>query len=412
MLAIDEVLSNLRSELVEAWASAFATIRAFDDFLFEVSAKRVDHFPPGGDVFAVINNVVLDVRDGPDWPIEIFGHACRKFPRNTKLRALAARTGWYEAAPELPALEEVGNDRRAAPVLEAYLSVLSRTAGRADAVGAIKTLHDLTDEMRRMVFLPLRSFGILYAAKLHKTLLGAQKRMRDHLAASGLEAGEFAWIEDDIGFAIAALATAAENSSSAHLDEATEFLRGVVEVEMTGLDNRLVEAARFLDLATLVDRLRDLHDDLAQSGIASARLVPIAGEIEKLAVTERDLSMMIALHHAWQRLDSNLNHLENALAQDESSIRRRWKLLLPSLDAAVPGDRDACIEGLCLSISDFETALQCGDIAGIQQLFFNNLATLVRHKFTSIDKDLRDRCERISGIGASLARIVEAQHAG
>jgi tetratricopeptide (TPR) repeat protein len=295
-----------------------------------------------------------------------------------------------------------------------YRGPIRRTAERAGAVGVIKELHDLVDFLRRTVYLPLldsasRSSdlpGTGSAVRLRRDLLELKRKIEVLARPPRFEDGEFPWIEEQLCSAGDALRRAAEAPASSGIDDAISALKDIVEIELTDLDRRIEAAARDLELVDLIDCLRALREELQREDLNRNRIDALDLDIEKLERVDARLSSLVKMHRAWQRVDSALNALENSLELPIEDIQRRWTLLSASMMKACPGGYEQDLPGLAAANDAFTASLEVRDKTRIG-LDFPELATLLRDRFTGIDQDLLDQCERITGVGESLNTVVE-----
>lgn len=314
----------------------------------------------------------------------------------------------------LKGLDELAETGSTRAFVRTYERAIMRTSACANAVGDLKELHDLLDQIRHSVYEPLRSVSArLPAPDAIRDLAGYGRqyallisRMAKSASSLGARADEFSWIDEDLAEAQATLDRALKEVSSHLVDEATGFMRAVVETELTGLDHRLAEAIKQLDLPELILGLRDLRAQLAAGNVAPEKVAGLSRDIETLAQIEDRLSVLIADHHRWQRIDARLNSLEMSLDQTLDDVARNWRLL-ESPVAKVRLDRSTQgSEQIAAAAEAFSKAVAARNETEVW-ITFNALATLLRNRFFAVDRALLEECERIRTVGNSLSAVVD-----
>jgi hypothetical protein len=418
MKSVRDVLDDksLKRRLDALWQESFNSRSDLGQFLLLETELKLKNFDREQELSALITEVALWTANGEGWVIEAFQGLCRYRPNNAALKAFGDEVGWSPEVPpdQLTGLEGAANE----PVMRRYVrnygGQIRRTAGRAAAVGIIKKLHDEVDILRRAVYLPLadtasRSSGLpdnFSVVRLRRVLLEQKRKIEALAGPPRFEDGDFPWIEEKLCPAGDALRLAAEAPASSGVDEALIALKDIVELELPALDQRLETAARDLGLADLIDCLRALSDDLQKEDLNKSRIDALDTDIEKLVRVDARLSSLVKMHRAWQRVDSALNPLENSLDLPIEDIERRWRTLSARMSAACPEGYDRDLPGLAAASEAFTASLELRDKIRLG-LDFPELATLLRDRFTGIDQDLLDQCDRITAVGESLNTVVE-----
>jgi len=415
MKSVGEVLGDrrLRTQLNAAWQSAIASRADLANFLRLWMNRRIADFDAQEELTILITKVALWTEDGEQWVLEAYQGLCHYRPQHAALKAFGAETGWTPETEQLPALQDLVETPGTRRYVRNYSGEIRRTAECASAIGTVKELHDLVDGLRGKVYLPLREAadrlaeptGGAVAARLRRHLLEVKREIEERTRPPRFEEGEFPWIDEQLGQAGEELRAAAEAPGAAPVGRAIGYLQDVIEIELTDLDRRIERMTKQLDLASLVDRLRALRDELDAEGLDAERIRALDADIMRLEGIGSHLGSLVGLHGAWQRIDSALSALENSLDLPGDDVSRRWTILDKRMKSACPDGYDA-LPGLSAAIEAFATALETGDRLRME-LDFPAMSTLLRHRFTGIDHELLDQCALISAVGDSLNLVVE-----
>jgi Trypsin-like peptidase domain len=319
----------------------------------------------------------------------------------------------------LDGLQSIASAGPTRALARAYGADIRRTSECANVVGDLKRLHDLVDQLRRSVYAPLRSVvqrlpapdAYRDLAQQRGVFLGLRGRIAATAGPPSFRAGEFPWVEEQLAYVADDLTQALEEQRHELALDAGENLRQVVEVELTSLDSRIAEATRQLDLEALIARLRALRQDVAESGAEPSRVEALDRDIETLAQIEVRVTGLIELHHEWQRVDSYLNAFETALNQSMETIGTSWRLLSRRLAKVCPADGPETVPGLAGAVAGLDDAVREKEATRLW-IRFPELATRLRDRFFTIDRDLLEECERIRIVGKSLGEVVEKLDGG
>ena len=320
-----------------------------------------------------------------------------------------------EPAPEALALDGLKEAAKVrGDIVVRYGADISRTSECANAVGDFKRLHDLVDRLRRNVHAPLRSvIQRLPAAdafqdlvQLRITFLDLRAKIVSIAAPPRFDEGVFPWIDEQLAFAADDLKQALEEQRHDLVAGANEYLRQIVERELTSLDARVAEATRRLDLDALIAKLGALRMELVESSLSADRIEALDRDIETLSQVEGRAHGLIALHHDWQRIDALINGVEIALSQSMDFVGTSWRLLSSKLAKVCPAEAPDAVPGLAESIETLDAAIKSRDSTRFG-ISFPELATRLRDRFFGIDQDLLEECEHIRSVGKSLSSVVE-----
>jgi hypothetical protein len=298
------------------------------------------------------------------------------------------------------------------PLVSAHRAELERAIRYTQQVAALKTLHDLADQLRRSVFVPLRlvvdrfpNAGALMELSQYLSVFGTIQR--GLVAASGppcFGQDEHPWITEHLPIASDQMKAALASRDPSPLQDAIGILKSIVETELSGLDRDLARAAQDLNLETLILQFRRIQDEAAELGASQYEILALERDVTTLETVSVNLATLVREHGAWQRVDTYLNAFENSLNQSAATIATPWRLVETRLRALL--DRGTPIEGLSIAVDDMAKAITVGDLYEII-LKFPSLSALVRNHFFKLDRDLLNECGRVTSIGDSLRNIVE-----
>lgn len=407
----------LRAELQAAFESAFPT---FGDLRYMIRielSRNLERLTEEKRLDLVLLDILDKNDEGDEWLVDLVHAAYRCRPNNARLRDFVTRVGWLPA--EAPAaelkfegLEKVVETKGARPIVSRYRDDIERTSVCAHVVGNLKELHDLLDQVRHNVYETLRPVAqrlpapdaVRDIARYDLKFVGLMKQLAEVAGRSGFQPGDFPWIDEDLTAAAKLLKRLFKEPRQELLIQALNYLQNVIERELSGLESQLTEATKQLDLPELTAKLYDLSADLTESGVAAAAVEGLDRDIEKLVLVERRLAGLITTHRLWQRIDARVNLLELSLNQSLEDVASTWQLLEPSL-ARLPVT-GAANDGLGEIVAAFAAAVAARDQTEVW-ISFNALASELRGRFFSVDRQLRAECGLIREAGITLGSVVE-----
>jgi hypothetical protein len=300
----------------------------------------------------------------------------------------------------------------ARPIVAAHATELKRALRYTQLVAALKGLHDLLDQLRRSVFIPLRliierfpnSGSLMDLSHCLSTFGALQRNIAAIRNSAVFGAYDLPWVNEHLPIVCEQLKIGMSTREAAPLVEAAAILRTIVETELSALDSDLARAAQDLDFESLILQLRKIQDEAGVSGGFQAEILSIERDITVLEEISVTLSNLVKEHGAWQRVDNYLNLFETTMNESATALATPWLLVRTRLDALIL--RTAVIPGLAETAEDMGRAVAAGDFYEIV-LKWPPLSTLVRDYFFQLDRSLLNECDRVAAIGEGLRAILE-----
>ncbi|MEP7008128.1 MAG: hypothetical protein ABI810_19270 [Sphingomonas bacterium] len=198
-------------------------------------------------------------------------------------------------------------------------------------------------------------------------------------------------------------------STSETADAAYNLLRGVLRLQMSLFDSRLVETSEKIPFAQFAQILRGL----AQPGSPTVRgeepilLSNVGNSFDDLAAR---LQMRQTVHRLWQRVEATLLNVEELLrgTGGELEIRFHWQNLKDLLNQIAEQGRSG--EPLTLLANNDLSAAETGTLDTIRSDAFRKafayMARAARVRFQRADNALLEDCGLLSGLAAPLKLLL------
>jgi hypothetical protein len=203
------------------------------------------------------------------------------------------------------------------------------------------------------------------------------------------------------------LRAAVEALDETLLGKTFALLNRVIDNEPTRIDVRLVEAARALRLAKLVEAIARVRKSLAQPGLDLAAVRHVVTAVDALSGLRNRLAALVRQHHRWQDIGDQMHRIEGNLGQDTAELESSWpdiELVARELYGNNPAEWALALNEIGVEVA---RALAEGAYAKAKMHFWRYRSKAGR-RFSEVDTDLLNLCQDLETIGESLSQLIEA----
>jgi hypothetical protein len=282
-----------------------------------------------------------------------------------------------------------------------------------DRLSHYKDLHDLLHDLQFNCYNPIvrgaKDFpnNLLflesladYAAELQQIL----NSLWEVLERAAFPTNEQAWIQQ-LDQASGLLREAIERADKQLLDRATFQIDRVLYLHPTKINERLKEAARDLQLASLIKAMDAVQRSSATAGPAPEKLEQLGRGITAIEQLDQGLARLIEEHDTWQEIDLELHRVDEDLDRQTQALEWLWPDLKVRLEPLCTGRVDRWTQDLRQTIERIERALAAQDAAAITAVF-RALRRQVALCFFQADKMLKELCRTLRQVDGPLNSVM------
>ena len=310
--------------------------------------------------------------------------------------------------------ELMQQDPQVQKTVEDFSADFGTTRQRIDELVDCKFLHDRLHELEVNCYTPVisQAHRFPYADDAVENLSNYEynlQRITDDLSRfieekdCGMDTSWVTAIEQ----ARQSLREATSNLDAGKLNLALGQLRSVLTGQPTRINERLLTTARLLGLPALVAAMARISDKLAELDLDPGKVNEFKVGVEALADLEHSLSVMIADHDQWQRLDLQMRRIEASMRMDTEELVMFWPYLIEMAEPVHHGRSETWATRLKASINDLDQAI-ASENPNPNKIgrCFRRFRREVSWRFYNVDKELKNGCEDLGKVGEPLAFVL------
>jgi HPt (histidine-containing phosphotransfer) domain-containing protein len=295
--------------------------------------------------------------------------------------------------------------------LSQFRALFGGTRRQIALLGRYKALHDALQDLE----VPFNAIvpnqkRLLRSAKAWDELRDPLERMQMHLKAT-LRVLAQDRLRDEFAISTQRLVTAGTLLAAAmagdvkKLRDALHHLWHVLGCDLSSANQRLLTAARELDLREVVDALTSVAASLDHGRASSASLGELRRLVARLGELDSALDRLVREHDQWQAIGNNLRLLVGSGQVLLDDARLSWPIIRPSLDAVLRAALDPdWTHEIETAAAHLDRALAQGADPGTA---LRDLWRLCNHRFMGVDKQLLRTCEELRQAGDTLDTVLK-----
>lgn len=311
--------------------------------------------------------------------------------------------------------------------VRAYFGIFEVASRQISILYAFKKVHDLLHEVEfgcyNSMRIDVRDFPEQEAAReklsIHIFNLSKYLAHAEDIAKEAFERGErIAQIREHLNRAYEALQNADRDQDVAHYNRAIQHLRPPLSRAQSTFNLLLNQAARDLNIDTLVAAMQGVHQRIARAEVSPNTAGQFQMGVDDLATLGRDLHTRTTEHDLWQQVDDALRGVDSHRPDFLSDLEAFWPLITSGLrgvgvpgQAPSPPDVEATAADwrarIAQEMTNLEDAMTRGDLTRARR-HYRNLYQQAAERLDRIDKKLLQVCEKISRVRDPLGTLVEA----
>lgn len=340
-----------------------------------------------------------------------------KFNTPASLRACLYKAFIAWAGKRLNQLSTLPQLMAADPAVRAAISLVqptrARTTERIRLLNAQKAAHDLLQRLQAQCYdpvageakrFPLDEAGIQTLERSQRVLCYIIEELR-HIAASD-PAGDYSWVgrlEEAHGYLRRTIAT----SDPVHREAAIHCLRQVLDLQLSGVNNRLKRTAGSIDLAAVIGPLESAAAALSNPQLDKRRVIGFAQGLDHLKDLHRRLTTMVPWHDSWQVLDNRLRLIDSNLGpHDSSELADSWPDIKAHMGQLVSGTDEGTAGDAEKAEAELDTALNGREPACIRRCF-DTYRQHAGHRFHCADQRLRWLCDELLQAAPAVDEFIQ-----
>ena len=285
--------------------------------------------------------------------------------------------------------------------------------GELDKVRDYKKLHDGLHTLQYQCYngiveaapdFPDNYRAVEKLSTYHITFEGLVEDMRKIASQPSMAGQDTSWIEK-LARAREALSSVIENPDKEKLNQVTWQLKRVLGHEPSKINICLVEAARDLDLPALIQALTQLRDGLPAAGLDAEKVKQFEASVEGLSQIDKSLSSRVFQHDRWQKIELDLQQVEDSLELDLTNLEMVWPDLKDGVGQLLGDGGEEWAGGLKADGDKLDQARADKNTNKIKQ-HFRNFRSRAGRRFYWVDEDLKELCEQLREVGTPLASVL------
>jgi hypothetical protein len=200
-----------------------------------------------------------------------------------------------------------------------------------------------------------------------------------------------------------------EQLEKPRFDKAVERTKEIISVQPTQINGRLKDAARNMNLNTVMQKLGDLREELRKAHLGQEdqqRLTDFEDGVNSLTDLNDQLQRLVASHDQWQEMEDQLKRIETNPQKNLVDEFDGWAALQKVVQSIYANSTDEWAARLRKDAEKIQAALGANKLADAADIFsrFRKQAGL---RFYQVDTELLQQCKRIGDIGSKLDSVLK-----
>jgi hypothetical protein len=335
------------------------------------------------------------------------------------LKARKAQEGQPKISAGFEALKDLMCINEVKEAVAAYHEDFEEASNQIQILADYKAMHDKLHDLEtgcyRLLLLALSTFDseqtrsdlISYEAIFRLKL----EEIQDIASRRTFTEYQNDWLRN-LTDALTSLSRAKEQGEAKALAKAVWNIKTVLGRVPSSINDRLMEAARRLRLASLVYAMLGVGEQLNRPELNPVHLGQFVSAINHLADFYYILETLKREHNRWQNVDNHLRRIQDNLKVSEndiSELENSWPQLSDLAEEIFHGRAEVWATKLEAYAADVQDAILRGDIHAAK-LGFQNFNSQANMQFIRVDTALLSVCEDLRLVGNSLASVVNFLH--
>ncbi|MFP5261793.1 MAG: toll/interleukin-1 receptor domain-containing protein [Blastocatellia bacterium] len=214
------------------------------------------------------------------------------------------------------------------------------------------------------------------------------------------------WIPKFVGD-LKVLSKAIEQKDMGQIDNALKPIERILATEASQINDRLFGVLEGLAIDDLMDALDKLCSSLRGAGLNPRAVKKFEDGAQAIRELNESLGIMIKSHNTWQYIDNKLRLIQTTMIIDLAELENSWDELRSLTETQCCSCDEGWAELIRQDIVELDAALTAGIEASKIRGQFQSFRGKMKHRFYSVDFDLKDLCQKLFGVGESLATVWE-----
>lgn len=291
-----------------------------------------------------------------------------------------------------------------------FRSQVEITTQNIDELGDYKDLHDLLHQVQFGCYNRLKEQPTQRDVDESQVVLeDLVPQIEKILQAGRVPLREMTWLETLTGVStlLREAARQAENLEDYRdpVEQARDRLQRLLIRTPSRINQRLTDKAGDLDLRRLIESLRAAHESLTAI-VGPEALGDFASGLGALNDLSIRLTQLVDRHYHWQLLVDELQLAESQLDPGLKNLLKQWPTVRAITDQCCAGNPDEAARKLLEDAVLLEKA-QAEANENKTRLIFDRLLSRANKSFFRLDSDLKNACEQLRQLGASLTHLLK-----